>query len=55
METFAGMTQPIVYVDTSEVRDGRLKELKAAMDDLTGFVEAKQVAGPKFRAIGAGR
>jgi hypothetical protein len=35
METLAGRLQPIVYVDTSEVRDGRLKELKAAMDDLT--------------------
>jgi hypothetical protein len=42
METFAGMSQPIVYVDTSEVRDGRLKELKVAMDDLTEFVEANE-------------
>jgi hypothetical protein len=31
MET--GISQLIVYVDTSEVRDGQLKELKAAMDD----------------------
>jgi hypothetical protein len=42
METFAGMTQPIVYVDTSEVRDGRLEELKAAMDDLTEFVKTNE-------------
>lgn len=42
METLAGMSQLIVYVDTSEVRDGRLNELKAAMDDLTEFVEANE-------------
>ncbi|HEY3263398.1 MAG TPA: hypothetical protein VGJ95_24520 [Pseudonocardiaceae bacterium] len=36
------MTQPIVYVDTSEVREGRLAELKAAMDDLARFVEANE-------------
>jgi hypothetical protein len=36
------MSQPIVYVDTSEVRAGRLEELKAAMDDLTQFVEANE-------------
>jgi len=34
--------KPIVYVDTSEVRRGRLEELKAAMDDLTKFVEANE-------------
>ena len=36
------MPQPIVYVDTSEVRPGRLEELKAAMDDLKTFVEANE-------------
>ena len=36
------MSQPIVYVDTSEVRAGRLDELKAAMKDLTEFVEANE-------------
>jgi hypothetical protein len=41
-ETLAGKLQPIVYVDTSEVRDGRLKELKTAMADLTEFVEANE-------------
>jgi hypothetical protein len=35
-------SQPIVYVDTSEVRDGRLQELKAAMEDLTQFVAANE-------------
>jgi hypothetical protein len=36
------MSQPIVDVDTSEVRAGRLDELKAAMKDLTEFVEANE-------------
>jgi hypothetical protein len=42
METLASRFQPIVYMDTSEVRHGRLKELKSAMDDLTDFVEANE-------------
>lgn len=36
------MSQPIVYVDTSEVRAGKLGELKAAMEDLAQFVEANE-------------
>ena len=36
------MSDPIVYVDTSEVRSGRLDELKAAMAELTRFVEANE-------------
>ena len=39
MGTLEGGSQPIVYVDTSEVRAGRLDELKAAMADLAEFVE----------------
>ena len=42
METLTGDLQPIVYVDTSEVRAGRLTELKAAMVDLSEFVEANE-------------
>jgi len=42
MQGVATESQPIVYVDTSEVRSGRLEELKAAMDDLTEFVEANE-------------
>jgi quinol monooxygenase YgiN len=34
------MDNPILYVDTSEVREGKLEELRAALDDLTAFVEA---------------
>ena len=36
------MAQPIVHVDTSEVRPGRLEELKAAMDDSARFVQANE-------------
>jgi hypothetical protein len=36
------MSQPIVYIDTSEVRPGRLEELKAAMNDLALFVQANE-------------
>jgi hypothetical protein len=36
------MSQPIVYVDRSDVREGRLDELKLAMDDLVHFVEANE-------------
>lgn len=36
------MSQPIVYVDTSEVRAGRLTELQAAMEELVQFVEAHE-------------
>ena len=36
------MSQPIVYLDTSEVRPGRLAELKVAMNDLARFVQANE-------------
>jgi len=32
--------QPIVYVDTSAIHDGKLEELKVAMKALAAFVEA---------------
>jgi hypothetical protein len=32
----------IVYVDTSDVRDGALEQLKAGMKELADFVEAKE-------------
>ena len=34
------MADPIVYVDTSEVRHGKLGELKSAMEELAAFIEA---------------
>ena len=36
------MTDPIVYVDTSDVREGALEELKAASKELVDFVEANE-------------
>lgn len=32
------MSEPIVYVDQSDVRDGKLEELKKGMDELAEFV-----------------
>ena len=36
------MSNLIVYVDQSEVREGRLEELKAAMNELVEFVETNE-------------
>lgn len=33
------MPQPIVYIDTSSIREGKLAELEKAMEKLAGFVE----------------
>jgi hypothetical protein len=34
------MPQPIVYIDSSAIRNGKLEELQAAMQALDSFVEA---------------
>ena len=34
------MSQPLVYIDTSEVREGVLDELKGAIEELVTFVDA---------------
>lgn len=34
------MTQPVIYVDRSEVQPGKLTELEAAMNELVEFTEA---------------
>jgi len=34
------MKSPIVYIDTSAIRDGKLDELELAMTNLASFVEA---------------
>lgn len=34
------MSQPLIYVDVSEIREGKLAELEPAMTRLAGFVEA---------------
>jgi hypothetical protein len=36
------MSSPLVYVDTSEVREGALEELKGAIAELAEFIEANE-------------
>jgi hypothetical protein len=36
------MSDPIIYVDHSEIREGQLEALKAAMNELAQFVEAHE-------------
>ena len=36
------MSQPLVYVDTSEVRAGKLGQLKAAIKELADFIEENE-------------
>jgi quinol monooxygenase YgiN len=36
------VSEPVIYIDSSEVREGRLDELKAAVRDLAAFVEANE-------------
>ena len=36
------MSPPLIYIDTSDVRDGALEELKSAIGDLTDFVESHE-------------
>jgi hypothetical protein len=36
------MSQPLVYIDTSDVRDGALEDLKGAIRELAEFVEANE-------------
>jgi len=36
------MSEPLVYIDTSEVHDGALEQLKDAIRELADFVEANE-------------
>ncbi len=36
------MSEPIIYVDSSEVREGQLEELKTAMNELVDLVRANE-------------
>jgi hypothetical protein len=36
------MSGPLLYVDTSEVREGALEELKGAIDELVEFLDAEE-------------
>jgi hypothetical protein len=38
------MSNPLVVVDSSEIREGKLEELKAGLVELAEFVEANEVA-----------
>jgi quinol monooxygenase YgiN len=44
------MSSPILVVDSSEIREGKLDEVKAAVEDLVAFVEANE-AGPLAYSI----
>ena len=44
------MPEPLIYVDTSAVREGMLSELEAALDDLVAFIDANE---PRIIAYGA--
>lgn len=36
------MSEPIIYIDCSEIRDGKIEELKAAVNELAELVEANE-------------
>jgi quinol monooxygenase YgiN len=36
------MPGPIVYIDTSEIQEGKLEELKTAIKELLNFIEANE-------------
>lgn len=36
------MSQPLIYIDTSEVREGALDELKGAIRELAAFIDANE-------------
>jgi quinol monooxygenase YgiN len=36
------MSQPLVYIDTSEVREGALDELKGAIAELVAFIDVNE-------------
>ncbi len=36
------MSQPLIYIDTSEVNEGVLDELRDAIDELVAFIEANE-------------
>jgi quinol monooxygenase YgiN len=41
------VSQPLVYIDTSEVREGAIDELRDAIDELVAFIKANE---PKILA-----
>ena len=45
------MADPIVVVDTSEIREGRLDELRAAVAELAEFVDANESATISYQVF----
>ena len=43
------MPEPIIYVDRSDVQEGKLVELKAAIEELAAFVEANEPRAITYR------
>jgi len=39
--------QPIVYIDTSAIRNGKLEKLKVAMSHLAAFVETNVLSSSR--------
>ena len=44
------MSDPLVVIDTSEIREGKLEEVKAALEELVAFVEANEVEPIAYNA-----
>ena len=36
------MDEPVIYIDRSEIRAGKLEEVKTRIKDLTGFIESNE-------------
>lgn len=36
------MSEPIVYIDRSRIRSGKLQGLKRAIDDLVAFIDERE-------------
>jgi hypothetical protein len=36
------MSEPLIFVDSSEIREGKLEDLKKAIDDMVDFIEANE-------------
>lgn len=43
------MSEPLIYVDHSDIRPGRLADLRAAMQELADFVESRE---PQLHSYG---
>jgi hypothetical protein len=43
------MSEPIVYIDRSQVRDGKLEQLKLAIRDLVAFIDANVPRAMTYR------